>query len=247
MFYGCSSDFEDDEFEQDLIQRISEDKEVFKYLSSLKDISGLDNFGVQIEQGKQLINEASQSASLISKKYFENSNNQQMVWDAFESATRTIALQIDLDDNLLIFRQYFESKHEINATIQEVWDVLVDIENYSAWNSFVPSVETTFEIGSPIIMQVNLIPNLPALTQKETIYKFDPLDKMCWVTGSPVLFRTERCMIVEEMNNSDKTLFVNNMQYTGLLAPLINVFTKKLVFEGFNKSAVGLIDYMEES
>lgn len=44
---------------------------------------------------------------------------------------------------------------EIDAPASVVWDVLIDLPNYGAWNPFCFACESTLEMGAPVVMQLN--------------------------------------------------------------------------------------------
>ena len=46
---------------------------------------------------------------------------------------------------------------EIDAPIEQVWSVLVDVARYPEWNPFTVSVDTTLELGAPVDMRVCLL------------------------------------------------------------------------------------------
>jgi Polyketide cyclase / dehydrase and lipid transport len=66
----------------------------------------------------------------------------------------------------------------IEAPAEFVWNVLIDFDNYGAWNEFCPSARATLEIGSPIVMKVNLGGNL--VDQTEYICRIDPGEAIAW-------------------------------------------------------------------
>jgi hypothetical protein len=49
-----------------------------------------------------------------------------------------------------------EHVHEVDAPAEAVWQVIVDLDLYPAWNSFVLSCRSTLVPGSPIDMRVRV-------------------------------------------------------------------------------------------
>lgn len=67
----------------------------------------------------------------------------------------------------------------INAPIKLVWDILLDFENYEAWNGFCPTaINHSLELGSPIDMMVDLGQGLSQ--QVEYISKVEPERCIAW-------------------------------------------------------------------
>ena len=44
----------------------------------------------------------------------------------------------------------------IAAPADLVWQVLTDFSLYSQWNQFCPSIEASLQVGSPVVMKVDL-------------------------------------------------------------------------------------------
>src|SRR5687768_9048252 len=64
---------------------------------------------------------------------------------------------------------------DIDAGIDQVWSVLLDVGRYPEWNPFTVSVQTDFEMGSPVDMQVALNPSSGRTRhQVEFITSFEP-------------------------------------------------------------------------
>ena len=142
----------------------------------------------------------------------------------------------------------FNTSHNVYAPIDEVWFTLEDVASFPEWNPFTPIVETTFEIGSPIIMHVRMFRQLPdiILVQPETVLVFDINDQMCWesVFGSEFWLSSYRCYVVDQVG-SEETILQSTMKYEGLLAPLANAFTYDLVTNGFNDVANAMKNRLE--
>lgn len=70
----------------------------------------------------------------------------------------------------------------IAAPLELVWRVLTDFEYYPEWNRFCPSIEARLELGSPVVMKVDLGQGLQ--DQTEYITCVVPPGKASSGTGS---------------------------------------------------------------
>lgn len=60
---------------------------------------------------------------------------------------------------IVVFRHLIRSDVvEIDAPVEGVWDILMDVDRYGEWNPFTTRVATNFEIGSPVDLHVTLGP-----------------------------------------------------------------------------------------
>ena len=81
---------------------------------------------------------------------------------------------------------FYRATREIAAPAEAVWAVLGDLDRYAEWNPFTPYVETSREVGQPIVLYVDFGLHWPPLErgkllrQVETIYRFEPGDALCW-------------------------------------------------------------------
>ncbi len=152
------------------------------------------------------------------------------------------------DQRLSLPVRQFQSEHSIGAPVSSVWATLEDVELYPEWNPFTPRVETTFEIGSNIVMWVRLLrifpDNLSIVT--ETVTDFEIEDRMCWesIFGSTFWMRSYRCYVVEAVS-SEETVLRSTMVYEGLLAPLVEAFSRNFVMDGFNDVGDAIKDRLE--
>ncbi len=132
----------------------------------------------------------------------------------------------------------------IEAPAELVWDVLTDFENYGAWNEFCPSAEATLEIGSPVVMKVNLGGKL--MDQTEYISRIDPCEAIAWgmenKPGDPV--HAVRTQYLKKVSPTSCTYTsVDVFSGDGMQAML--EMAGKMVEDGFNQCAYGLKAYCE--
>ena len=67
----------------------------------------------------------------------------------------------------------------IDAPVEKVWAILVDFENYGAWNTFCPSIKNrALAIGEAVEMMVDL--GEGPSPQVEYISRIDPLECIAW-------------------------------------------------------------------
>src|SRR5512139_952549 len=85
----------------------------------------------------------------------------------------------------------------INASLDKVWQALIDVENYPRWNPFTPRVETTFVVGKPAILYVTLNERQQRV-QHEVITVFEPQHAVAWasIMGASFILKANRWQIV---------------------------------------------------
>ena len=135
---------------------------------------------------------------------------------------------------------------EIEAPIERVWEILVDIDRYGEWNPFTTRVETTFEIGSPVDLYVTL--GRLKLKQPETIEAVDPPRLLAWSTkvGARVLLAARREQRLEALSPT-RCRYVTTDAFKGLLTPLVMFLFSRLVRRSFNDMAWALKKFAERA
>ncbi len=127
----------------------------------------------------------------------------------------------------------------INAPIERVWSVLIDLEHYSQWNTFVPSMQSAFQVGSLLTMQVQMNQKLH-VKSVETITAIEPQHLLAWKTRSPSwLLRGERFQVITA-TSPDTTQYWTREAFTGLLAPVLKLLLSKDLQRGFISVAQNL-------
>ena len=128
---------------------------------------------------------------------------------------------------------------EIEAPIEAVWDILVDVERYGEWNPFTTRVDTDFEIGSPVDLHVALGPL--KLRQPERIEAVERPDLLAWSTkmGNRSLLSARREQRLEKLGEA-RCRYLTTDAFTGLLTPLVMLLFGRLIRRGFNDMAMAL-------
>jgi len=132
----------------------------------------------------------------------------------------------------------------INAPIQKVWDVLVDLDNYYQWNTFTPKVITDFRIGSDVTLHVRLSKGKKLRIQKETILNLEEGTLISWGITSSFPAKTERIQQLTKID-SHTTRYYTADKLTGILVPVIMLLYQEKIQHGFDAVALGLKKYSE--
>ena len=135
----------------------------------------------------------------------------------------------------------------INAPLEKVWRVLIDLANYPHWNPFTTRVETTFEVGSPAILYVTMSERHQRV-QHEVITAFEPLQAFAWasIMGAPFILKANRWQIVEAPDNQH-TQYQTYETFDGLLVPLVLALYRRDVQRGFDAVGPALKQYIEDT
>jgi hypothetical protein len=133
----------------------------------------------------------------------------------------------------------------INAPLEKVWHVLVDVKNYPAWNLFTTRVETTFVVGEPVILYVTMNKRHQRI-QREVVTMFEPQYAIAWGTimGASFVLKTNRWQIVE-LVDEQHTQYQTYETFDGLLVPLIMALFRHDIQRGFDAVGPALKQYVE--
>lgn len=127
----------------------------------------------------------------------------------------------------------------INAPLSQVWSVLVDLERYGEWNTFVPSMQSSFQVGSLLTMGVQMRKRL-RVKSVETITAIEPQHMLAWKTRSPEWFHQgERFQVITALD-ANTTRYCTREAFTGIFAPVINILFGRDLQRGFDAVARNL-------
>lgn len=134
----------------------------------------------------------------------------------------------------------YEAGSEINASLEAVWAVLVDGQQYTSWDSGVEKFEGTIGPGNTIKVYSEVAPGR-AFPVK--VVEYDEGRKMTWESGMPLgLFKGRRTFTLTP--NGSATRFHMHEKFSGPLLPLLGRTIPDLQ-PTFDKFANGLKQRVE--
>lgn len=120
----------------------------------------------------------------------------------------------------------------IHAPLERVWSILVDLERYREWNSFVPSMQSDFHVGSLLIMQVQMRKWL-RVKMVVTVSAIEHHHLLAWKTRFPRWFLySERFQVLTAIN-AETTQYWTREAFAGMFAPLLKWLFEKDLQRGF--------------
>ena len=127
----------------------------------------------------------------------------------------------------------WEVSHEMNidADTAIVWSLLVDIDGYSEWNRYSPSVTGSVEVGEVVWVEAHLDDEVQRV--KNVVLSVKPEQELCWQSAGwyGFLARGTRCRWLSK-TNSGGTLLVHHEVMSGPLAWLIERLYRERIERG---------------
>lgn len=137
-------------------------------------------------------------------------------------------------------RRAISSSVDIDAPRQRVWEVLRAVDRYPEWNPFTIKVETTFAMGTDVVMRVALRPPR-TIKQVEQISSYDEGVSFSWGTavGPGWFLRADRTQVLTDLAGGG-TRYATTDTFTGAGVPLVLALTGRYVQRGFDDVARAL-------
>jgi hypothetical protein len=145
---------------------------------------------------------------------------------------------------MALFEKKYKASSDMNVEIQTVWDILVDQNEYHSWNPFTPVIETDWEIGSKVMLTVNMKPGQTPILQTEFLTKLNPPNDLAWGMNWGGFLKAERIQQLTELADG-KTLYVTEDVISGILTPIVHMMYGKYIQRGFEQIAIALKKYAE--
>lgn len=129
---------------------------------------------------------------------------------------------------------------EIDAPLDRVWDVIIDLDRYGDWNPFCVGARSTLEIGSPIHMRVRLLPFVTQ-SQTETVLEHVSRERLGYGVVGALLgaIRSHRFHIVEVIDEG-RTRYTSDFELGGWLSWLVILLLGGRLRAGFAANTASL-------
>lgn len=133
----------------------------------------------------------------------------------------------------------------INATAQEVWDVLIDFKNYGQWNQWNVKLEGEAKIGS----KLKAYTEVDGKSLKLKITKMEAPYNLCWVD---VTWFTKfglggwRSRMIRPNPNGNGVILINHFEYTGIFGGILDRYTREFLELGLEQENRNLRDFIED-
>jgi len=123
---------------------------------------------------------------------------------------------------------------EIDAPLERVWAVLTDVARYPEWNPFTVSVQTDFELGSPVDMRVNLLGRGRTIHQVEYVTSYVEGRRVSWgVNVGPGWFITaDRWQELTDLGDG-RTRYETVDEFTGVGVGFMLLLMRRHMARGF--------------
>ncbi|WP_150244391.1 SRPBCC domain-containing protein [Nocardiopsis quinghaiensis] len=136
-----------------------------------------------------------------------------------------------------------ETRQTIDATPEQVWETLSDLERFREWNPLIVEVEGTAAVGERIEFRM-VLPDGGKSSHNPVITEVVPGRALCWegTVGAAWLARAVHEFRLEPSGGG--TSLTHKETFTGLLVPLVKG-TLKRTEQGFHDMNRALKDLVE--
>lgn len=132
------------------------------------------------------------------------------------------------------------SQIEIETPIDQVWGILVDLDQYEKWNPFTVKVESTLQTGTQAVLHVQMS-RTKKIVQVETVTACDAPTMLSWgmTMGMPWILKAHRTQELTDLGEG-RTRYTTRDVFSGALTPLVFSLYAKHIQRGFDGIAASL-------
>ena len=115
---------------------------------------------------------------------------------------------------------------DIDASPEEVWEVLVDFKSWEAWNEFIPLVQGNLKVGERLLIKV-VSPGMKPMIFKPKVFIVRPKKEIIW-GGSflKILYRGDHAFILDPIPGG-KARFRQIERFRGPIVLFMSSMIKK--------------------
>lgn len=122
---------------------------------------------------------------------------------------------------------------EINAPVEKVWSILTDFDKFPEWNPMIRKLSGKVKVGETILVSLQQ-PGGSSMTFQPTVVNFDENKLFAWqgkliISG---LFDGKHQFVLKPLS-AEKTLFIHQEDFSGILIPLFSKMIDTKTREGF--------------
>lgn len=138
-------------------------------------------------------------------------------------------------------------KIRINAPIEKVWAILLDLPRYPEWNPFTYRVDSTLAIGAPVDLYVRMRKRGERV-QREYVRTVQAPTTLSWgmTMGHAVVLTALREQKLERID-AQSCSYQSTDAFRGALTPLVTYLFGEDIDEGFNAVARALKAHAEKA
>jgi hypothetical protein len=109
---------------------------------------------------------------------------------------------------------------DIDATPQQVWEVVADLDGYASWNPFMIRGRGRFAVGERL--EITMRPGDRTMTFRPTVLEAEPRRRVRWLGRLvlPRVFDGEHVLELEALEDG-RTRFTQHERFRGVLVPLL--------------------------
>ncbi len=132
------------------------------------------------------------------------------------------------------------SEIEINASPEQVWQVLTDFSALPDWNPFIRSIEGDLNVGDRLKVYIKASKGM-GMSFRPTVLRAEPNRELRWIGRlmMPGLMDGEHSFIIEPLEDNH-VRFIQSESFTGVLVPFMSalgVFKNALIgFDEMNQA-----------
>jgi hypothetical protein len=145
----------------------------------------------------------------------------------------------------MLFEKRYKASSIIESDIKKVWNILVDQNDYRAWNPFTPKIETDWKVGSKVKLTVHMKPGKAPILQTEYLRKINHQSELAWGMNWTGFLKAERIQRITSLPDGKIEYFTEDV-ISGIMCPLVHILYGKYIQRGFEHVAESLKTYAEK-